>query len=88
MPLVRRTPRSLRIQEILTKKRIEAGLTQQELAARMHRLQAYVSRIENGERRLTLEDFMDFSEALGLNEQEFLDTVREAPAYRTIRRTT
>jgi transcriptional regulator with XRE-family HTH domain len=49
------------------------------------RTQDFVSRIENGERRLILEDFLDFAEALSIKEAEFLAAVEDAPSARQIR---
>jgi transcriptional regulator with XRE-family HTH domain len=85
MPHLRRTPRSFRIRELLVKRRIAAGLTQTELAGLIGRTQDFVSRIENGERRLILEDFLDFAEALSINKAEFLAAVEDAPSARQIR---
>lgn len=86
MPLLRRTPRSLRIRELLVRKRLEVGLTQQELAAKMCRLQSYISNVESGERRLTLEDFLDFAEILKIEEADFIEEVRMTPNSRQLKK--
>jgi transcriptional regulator with XRE-family HTH domain len=48
----------------LVAKRKEAGLTQVELAARMKVFQSYVARMESGERRLDVIEFIKLGEVL------------------------
>jgi transcriptional regulator with XRE-family HTH domain len=45
--------------------RIEAGLTQSEVAELLDRPQSYVSKYESGDRRLDLIELREVSEALG-----------------------
>ncbi|TPG35577.1 XRE family transcriptional regulator [Roseomonas nepalensis] len=86
MPHLRRTPRSFRIRELLVQHRIAMGLTQTELARAIGRTQDFVSRIENGERRLMLEDFLDFANALSIDKVSFLAVLEEVPSARQVRR--
>jgi transcriptional regulator with XRE-family HTH domain len=86
MPHLRRSPRSLRIRELLVQHRLAAGLTQAELAKLVGRTQDFVSRLENGERRLVLEDFLDFAEALNISKVDFLGSVLSVPAARPVRK--
>lgn len=44
--------------------RREAGLTQRELAERLKRPHSYVSKIETGERRLDVGEFVEIARAL------------------------
>lgn len=44
--------------------RKEAGLTQQDMAGRLHKLQSFVSKYERGERRLDVVEFMSICRAL------------------------
>jgi transcriptional regulator with XRE-family HTH domain len=60
--------------KILLKMRLDAGITQQELANRLAREQSFVWRIENGERRLDLLEFFWVCEAL---EQDAKTVYRE-----------
>lgn len=50
--------------DCLRKLRKKAGLTQTELAARMHKTQSYVSKVENAERSLPLVETFLYAEAL------------------------
>ena len=84
MPHLRRTPRSFRIRELLVQHRVAKGLTQVELARLIGRTQDFVSRVENGERRLILEDFLDFAEALSIDKVGFLTVLEEVPSARKV----
>jgi transcriptional regulator with XRE-family HTH domain len=68
----RQSPLYARLQELLTDARIDAGLTQQELAGRLARPQSYVSKFESGERRLDVIEFIEVAEALRLEPDAFL----------------
>lgn len=52
-----------------------AGLKQTQLAERLGKGQAFVSKIENGERRIDLVEFIIYARALGLDETELFRTV-------------
>ena len=51
----------------LVQKRREAGLTQVELAALMKVYQSFIARVESGERRVDVVEFMKLSEVLGFD---------------------
>lgn len=53
--------------EWLVNKRQSAGLTQTELAELLHRPQSYISKYENGERRLDVLEFLEVVKALKAN---------------------
>lgn len=57
---------------LLVKVRIEAGVTQVELAARLDEVQPWISRVERGVRRLDLVELMLWCEALGLTLSAFI----------------
>jgi transcriptional regulator with XRE-family HTH domain len=61
----RRSPLYTRLQALLADTRVEAGLSQHELAVRLGRPQSYVSKYESGERRLDVIEFIEVVEALG-----------------------
>lgn len=48
--------------ERLKKARVEAGLSQQEVADKLGKPQSYISKIESGERRLDVAEMKKFSE--------------------------
>ena len=58
---------------ILKSCRIEAGITQSELAMRLNMAQSYVSKIENGERKVDVVEFILIAEAMNANVQSILN---------------
>lgn len=64
---------------LLKNARESAGLSQQELAARLGRLQQFVSKYESGERRLDVIEFAEIAAALDLS---LYDTLRSAGVTR------
>ena len=58
--------------------RQQAGLTQDELAARLKKPQSYVTKSERGERRLDLIEWLAFCGACGNDPHHFLDRVLTA----------
>ncbi len=64
---------------LLVEERKQAGLTQAALAARLHRPQSFVSKYEQGERRIDVVEFLQISEALGINPETFISRLRKRP---------
>ncbi len=62
------------IGEALTKRR-SMGMTQQQVADRLSKPQSYIAKVERGERRLDIVEFVALSRALGLDPSEFFDEV-------------
>jgi ribosome-binding protein aMBF1 (putative translation factor) len=60
-----------RLVSLLREMRIEAGLTQVDLAARIGKDQAYVSRYESGQRRLDVLEVREICQAIGITLEEF-----------------
>ena len=58
---------------LLTDARLRAGLTQASLAKKLGRPQSFVSKFENGERRLDLIEFLDVARALRLDPMRVID---------------
>jgi transcriptional regulator with XRE-family HTH domain len=50
--------------DLLIRARKEADLTQMEVASRLRRPQSFVSKYENGERRLDVVEFLEVSRAI------------------------
>jgi transcriptional regulator with XRE-family HTH domain len=61
------TPEYAALREQLHKARLDAGLTQRELAARLDVPHSWVAKVENGERRIDLVEFCWFVAACGGN---------------------
>jgi transcriptional regulator with XRE-family HTH domain len=66
------TRKHTQLRKLLTQARKDAKLTQTQLAERLNRRQAYISRIERGERRIDVVEFLDLTHAIGLNPVKFL----------------
>lgn len=60
----------------LRKVRVEAGVSQTELARRLGRAQSFVSKAESGERRLDVVELMDVLDVLGVTIAEFVRRLR------------
>ena len=67
-----------RLVSLLREMRIEAGLTQVELAARIEKDQAYVSRYESGQRRLDVLEVREICQAIGMTLEEFAKRLEKA----------
>jgi transcriptional regulator with XRE-family HTH domain len=58
--------------ETLVDARQRAGLTQRELAERLHRSHSFVGKLESGERQLDLLEFCEYAEILGVDAANLL----------------
>ena len=68
-----RTLQSLRheaLRSLLVEKRKKAGLTQQDVAAKLKRYQSFVATVEAGQRRIDVVEFLAFAEAIGFDPKE------------------
>lgn len=63
---------------LLRELRIEAGLTQTQLAARIEKDQTLVSKFESGERRLDVLEIREICLALGITFEEFARKLEKA----------
>lgn len=59
--------RHQRLRTLLREARLEKGLKQADLAAKLGVPQSYISKYESGERRLDVIEFIDLCEALGID---------------------
>ena len=57
--------------------RKSAGLSQQELARRLKRSQSFIAKLEVGERRVDVVEFIEIARALGKDPTELLFRVLE-----------
>jgi transcriptional regulator with XRE-family HTH domain len=67
-----------RLVSLLREMRVEAGLTQTDLAAGIEKDQAYVSRYESGQRRLDVLEVREICQAIGLTLGEFVKRLEKA----------
>lgn len=67
-----RDPRYRSVVSRLVALRKEAELSQREMAERLGQPQSYVAKVELHERRLDIDQLIEWIRALGVNEREFL----------------
>lgn len=63
---------------LLKAARIEADMTQSDLATRLGKPQSYVSKFERGERSIDLIEFLQIVRAMGSEPHRIIDEVNEA----------
>ena len=77
----RRLPKSLfsptyeRFLALMKRARLEAGLTQTQVAERLGRPQSFVSKCESGERRIDVAEFLAFCQVYGVDPCEIISAV-------------
>jgi transcriptional regulator with XRE-family HTH domain len=62
---------------LLIRARQDLEVTQEQVAARLNRPQSFVSKYENGERRVDVVEFLEIAEAIGFDPIDFLRKVRK-----------
>ncbi|MGZ2488320.1 transcriptional regulator with XRE-family HTH domain [Rhizobium pisi] len=60
---------------LLIEKREAAGLTQIELARKLGEYQSFVARLESGQRRVDVIEFLELSEILGFDPYDAIRTI-------------
>jgi transcriptional regulator with XRE-family HTH domain len=74
------SPKYRRFRDLLIQARKAAELTQTELADRLQRPQSFVSKYENGERRLDLIEFLEVATVLSIDIAAFIrDLQQDSP---------
>lgn len=74
-----RSPRHMRLVQLIVEKRKEAGLSQAELAVAIDRYQSVVAAIESGGRRIDVVELVELAEAIGFDPHDALRAVVAAP---------
>jgi transcriptional regulator with XRE-family HTH domain len=67
-----------RLVSLLREMRIEVGLTQTALAARIEKDQTYVSRYESGQRKLDVLEVREICQVIGITLEEFVKRLEKA----------
>jgi transcriptional regulator with XRE-family HTH domain len=62
---------------LLIQKREAAGLTQTELAEKLGEYQSFVARLESGQRRVDVIEFLALAELLGFEPEQVIREIRE-----------
>lgn len=61
---------------LLIEKREAAGLTQSDLAAKLGEYQSFVARLESGQRRVDVVEFLALADLLGFDAEKAIRTIR------------
>jgi transcriptional regulator with XRE-family HTH domain len=70
--------RKTQLAALLRQIRLDAGLTQSQLAEKIAQTQSYVSKYENGEQRLDLMELESICKATGISLQHFVERFLES----------
>jgi transcriptional regulator with XRE-family HTH domain len=62
-----------KLRAILKAARLEAGLTQRELSAKLKRDKNFAQLVESGERALDAVEFIEYAEKVGLDPRDVID---------------
>lgn len=65
-----------RLRELLIRERKRAGLSQSALAAKLGKPQSYVSKCEQGERRVDVVELLEIADALGVDAAALVEELR------------
>ncbi|PSJ56128.1 helix-turn-helix domain-containing protein [Kumtagia ephedrae] len=72
-----RSPRHLRLVQIIVEKRRKTGMSQADLAKALGRYQSVVAAVESGGRRVDVVEFLELAEVIGFDPFEVLREVAE-----------
>ena len=64
--------------DFLIQKREAAGFTQADLAGRLGEYQSFVARLESGQRRIDVVEFLELAEALGFDPSKAISALKKA----------
>jgi transcriptional regulator with XRE-family HTH domain len=73
----RRSKRYKALIGLLVARREAAGMTQSDLAARLGKSQSFVARLENGQRRITVVEFMTLAKILRFDPYKLILTLEK-----------
>lgn len=79
MPKTLRSPRHVRLIDLLVEQRKRAGLSQADLAEKLGRYQSVVSSMESGGRRVDVVELLDIAEVIGLDVHALLEELLTIP---------
>jgi len=71
------SPEQTCLREWLVSKRKEAGLTQRQLADKLQVIHSLIGKVEKGERRLDVVEFVSYCQALNANPDEVIKLLEE-----------
>ncbi len=68
-----------RLCELLVEARSSSGLTQRQLAEKLNRPHSYVAKVEIGERRLDVVEFIEFCAMLDISPEQVISEMNKVP---------
>ncbi|WP_434516641.1 helix-turn-helix domain-containing protein [Dechloromonas sp. ARDL1] len=74
MPTSLHSPQYEIFRRLIVQARRDAGLTQTEVALRLRKPQSFISKLERGERRIDVPEFVEIAEAMGIDAAMFINT--------------
>ena len=77
MPKTLRSKRHKALIALLIERREAAGMTQTQLADRLGEYQSFVARLESGQRRVDVVEFLELAEVLGFDAGKVVGAVRK-----------
>ena len=80
MPKQRWSTERMRVAALLRGTRVDAGLTQEELAKRTDLIQSEISRVESGERSIELHEIAQICRACGISLVQFVTQLEDSAA--------
>jgi len=84
MPKSLRSSRQRQLTALLVQTRRARGLTQAEVAARLGKPQSFVAKVEGGERRLDVIEFIDLAGALRVSPADLIARLRRAAGTKRV----
>jgi transcriptional regulator with XRE-family HTH domain len=84
MPKTLRSFRQRQLTALLVQTRRARGLTQAEVAARLGKPQSFIAKIEGGERRLDVIEFIDLAYALRVRPVDLIARLRRTPGTKRV----
>jgi transcriptional regulator with XRE-family HTH domain len=76
----RRSKRYKALVGLLVARREAAGMTQSDLAARLGKSQSFVARLESGQRRITVVEFMTLAKILRFDPYKVISNLKKVAA--------
>jgi transcriptional regulator with XRE-family HTH domain len=65
--------------DLLIRKREAAGMTQADLATRLNEYQSFVARLESGQRRIDVVEFLELADAVGFDPAKVISALKKVP---------